>query len=137
MKIFNATNTISNELKLTLFAHPKAIENFPLDRRSSYTLFYFDKIYKIRDNILDYSDYLSKYFENNSDTKELKLTFKYATSIQALDMVMKLLFGFEDVLIPAGEYIQVLAFLEELSITIVILLELIMKMIRGERSKTV
>ena len=31
---------------------------------------------------------------------------------QALDVVMKLLFGLEDVVIPYEEYIQVLAFLE-------------------------
>ena len=103
------------ELKLTLFAQPKAIENFPLDKRSSYTLFYGDKIYKIRDNILDCSDYLSNYFESNLDIKELTLKFKYATSPKALDVVMKLLYGFEDVLIPNEEYIQVLAFLDELS----------------------
>ena len=108
-------NDISNELKLTLFIQPKAIENFPIATRSRYTLFYRDKIYKIRDNILDYSDYLSKYFETDSDITELTLKFKYATSLQALDVVMKLLFGFEDVPIPIEEYIQVLAFLEELS----------------------
>ena len=105
----------SNELKLTLFAQFKAVENFPVATRSRYTLFYSDQIYKIRDNILDYSDYLSKYFESNFDIKEMTLKFKYATSLQALDVVMKLLFGFEDVPIPIEEYIQVLAFLEELS----------------------
>ena len=100
MQSLNIINHISNELKLTLFVQPKAIENFPLDRRSSYTLSYFDKIYKIRENILDYSDFLSNYFENNPESKELTLTFKYATSAKALDVVMKLLFGFKDVLIP-------------------------------------
>ena len=115
MQISNIINDISNELKLTFSAQPKAAENFPLATRSSYTLFYCDKIYKIRENILDYSDYLSNYFETNINTKELTMKFKYATSIQALDIVMKLLFGFEDVLIPNEEYIQVLAFLEELS----------------------
>ena len=115
MQILNIINDISNELKWTLFIQPKAAENFPLDKRSSYTLLYSDKIYKIRESILDYSDYLSNYFETNINTKEMTLTFKYATSIQALDVVMKLLFGFKDVLIPNEEYIQVLAFLEELS----------------------
>ena len=105
----------ANQLKLTLFVQPKAGENFPLATRNSYTLLYSDKIYKARDNILDYSDYLSNYFENNFDTKEMTLKFKYATSIQALDVVMKLLFGFKDVLISYEEYIQILAFLEELS----------------------
>ena len=114
MQISNI-HDISNELKLTLFTQPKAIENFPSATRSSYTLIYSEKIYKIRDNVLDYSDYLSKYFEANIDTKDLTLTFKYATSLQGLDVVMKLLFGLEDVLIPNEEYIQVLALLEELS----------------------
>ena len=115
MQILNIINDISNELKLTLFIQPKAAENFPLATRSSYTLLYSDKIYKIRENILDYSDYLSNYFEININTKEMTLKFNYATSIQALDVVMKLLFGLEDVLVPNEEYIQVLAFLEELS----------------------
>ena len=115
MQISNIINDISSELKLTLFVQARAAENFPLATRSSYTLFYLDKIYKVRESILDYSDYLSNYFETNSDTKELKFTFKYATSIKALDVVMKLLFGVEDVLVPNEEYIQVLAFLEELS----------------------
>ena len=114
METINIISNISN-LNLTLFVQPKAAENFPLNKRSSYTLFYGDKIYKIRDNILDYSDYLSNYFESNLDTKELTLAFKYATSVQALDVVMKLLFGLKDVLIPNEEYVQVLAFLEELS----------------------
>ena len=115
MQISNIINDISNELKLTLFTQPKAAENFPLATRSSYTLLYCDKIYKARDNILDYSDYLSNYFESNLDTKELTLKFKYATSTQALDVIMKLLFGLKDVIIPNEEYIQVLAFLDALS----------------------
>ena len=115
MQISNIINDISNELKLTLFPQHKAAENFPLATRSSYTLLYSDKIYKARESILDYSEYLSNYFENNLDAKELTLKFKYATSLQALDVVMKLLFGLKDVLIPNEEYIQVLAFLEELS----------------------
>ena len=98
MQALTILDDVSDELKLTLFIQAKAIENFPSDKRSSFSLFYYDKIYKIRDNILDYSDYLSHYFEIN-DTKELTLKFKYATSLQALDVVMKLLFGFENVLI--------------------------------------
>ena len=43
----------------------------------------------------------------------MALTFKYATSIQDLDVVMKFLFGVEDVLIPNEECTQVLAFIEE------------------------
>ena len=105
----------ANELKLTFLAQLKAAENFPVATRSRYTLFYHDKIYKAKESILDYSDYLSKYFETDSDIKELTLKFKYAISLQALDIVMKLLFGFEDVPIPTEEYIQVIALLEELS----------------------
>ena len=115
MQISKIIDDISNELKLTLFIQARAAENFRLATRSRYTLFYSDKIYKARESILDYSDYLSNYFETDSGIKELTLKFKYATSFQALDIVMKLLFGFKDVPIPNEEYIQVLAFLEELS----------------------
>ena len=108
MQISNIINDISNELKLTLFIQARAAENFPLAKRSSDTLLYSDKIYKARESILDYYEYLSNYFESNFDTKELTLKFKYPTSIQALDVVMKLLFGLKDVLIPNEEYIQVL-----------------------------
>ena len=108
MQISKIIDDISNELKLTLFIQAKAAENFPLATRSLYTLFYSHKIYKARESILDYSDYLSKYFETDSDIKELTLKFKYATSIQALDIVMKLLFGLKDVLIPNEEYIIII-----------------------------
>ena len=116
MQISNTIYDIPNELKLTLFIKARAAEEYFLsDKISSYTLFYSDKIYKVRESILNYSDYLSNYFKTDPGSKELTLKFKYATSIQALDIVMKLLFGFKDVLIPNNEYIQVLAFLEELS----------------------
>ena len=115
MQISNTLDNNSDELKLTMFIYSKAVENFPLDKRGSYSLIFSNKIYKIRENILDYSDYLSHYFEANLDIKELTLTFNYATSIEALDIVMKLLFGFNDVIIPNEEYIQVLAFIYELS----------------------
>ena len=115
IEISNTNNIISNQLKLTLFICPKAVENFPLDKRGQYSLSYSGKIYKFRDNILAYSEYLSNYFGNNINfSKDLALKFKYAISLQALDIVMRLLFGFEDVVIPNEEYIQVLAFMEEL-----------------------
>ena len=44
----------------------------------------------------------------------MTLKFKYASSIQDLDVVMKLLFGAEDVHIPNEECIQVLALIKEL-----------------------
>ena len=108
-------DNVLDELKLTLFVYPKAVDNFPIDRRARYSLLYSNMIYKIRDNILDYSAYLSYYFEANPNAKELILEFKYATSPQALNVVMKLLCGFKEVHIPNEEYIQVLAFIEELS----------------------
>ena len=115
MEISNNNNIISNQLKLTLFICPKAIANFLSDKRGQYSISYLGKIYKFTDNTLLYSEYLSNYFGNNLNvTKELTLKFKYATSLQALDLVMRLLFGFEDVVIPNEEYIQVLAFMEEL-----------------------
>ena len=115
MQISTLFSNFSEDLKFTLFVNSKAGENFSIDKRGRYSLTYRTKLYKIRDYVLDYSDYLSNYFENNPNTNELKLEFKYATSVQALDVVMRLLFGFEDVLIPNQEYIEVIAFIEELS----------------------
>ena len=58
-----------NQLKLTLFVQAKAAENFPLATWTSYTFFYDEKIYKIRENILDYSDYILNYFETNLEAR--------------------------------------------------------------------
>ena len=71
----------------------------------------------LRNDVLDYSDYLLQYFATKPQASELALQFKYATSIKAYDTVMKLLLGFKDVYIPNGGYIQILAFIEELSNT--------------------
>ena len=104
-----------DDLQLTLYLQDEPEENFPNDKKGSCYLKYQDTSYKIRKNVLDYSQYLFHCLENNPNTAELALKFKYATSIKAYDIAMKLLFGFKDVHIPNNEYIQILAFIEELS----------------------
>ena len=117
MEFANMIITYSDDIKLTLYLQNKPEENFPHDKKGRYSLKYQDTSYRIRNGVLDYSDYLSQYFETNPNTSELALEFKYATNIKAYDTVMKLLFGFKDVHIPNDEYIQILAFIEELSNT--------------------
>ena len=107
--------TYPDDIKLTLYLQNKPEENFPNDKKGRYSLKYQDTSYRIRNGVLDYSDYLFQYIEKNSQVSELALEFKFATSIKAYDIVMKLLFGFKDVHIPNNEYIQTLAFIEELS----------------------
>ena len=104
-----------DDLKVTLYSQNKPEENFPIGRRGRYSLKYQGKSYSIRNDVIDYSDYLFTYFETKSEECELVLEFKFATSIKAYHIVMKLLFGFKDVHIPNNEYVQILAFLEELS----------------------
>ena len=109
--------TYPDDLKLTLYLQNNPEENFPYDKKSRFCLKYKDTFYKIRNGVLDYSEYLFQYLEKNLHTNELDLEFKYATSIKAYNIVMKLLFGFKDVHVPNDEYIQILAFIEELSNT--------------------
>ena len=106
-----------DDLKVTLYLQDKAEENFPNDKKGRYSLKYQDTSYKIRNGVLYYSEYLFQYFETNSHVNELVLEFKFATSIKAYEIMIKLLFGFGNVPIPNDEYIQILAFIEELSNT--------------------
>ena len=117
MEFANMLITYPNDLKVTLYSQDKPEENFPNDKKGRYSLKYQDTTYKIRNGVLDYSDYLFQYFETNSQAIEIALEFKFATSIKAYDIVMKLLFGFRNIPVPNNEYIQILAFIEELSIT--------------------
>ena len=115
MEFANMIITYPSDLKVTLYLQDKPEENFPNDKKGRYCLKYQGTSYKIRNAVLDYSDYLLQCFETNLNTYEINLEFKYATSIKAYNTVMKLLFGFKDVHIPNDEYIQILAFIEELS----------------------
>ena len=111
--------TINNQddLQLTLYLRDETEENLLNDKKDCYLLKYQRTSYKIRNDVLDYSDYLLQYFKTKPQGSELLLEFRYATSIKAYDTVMKLLLGFKDVYIPNEEYIQILAFIEELSNT--------------------
>ena len=60
---------------------------------------------------------LFQYFETNPNKGEFILEFKFSTNIKAYDILMKLLFGFKDVHILNDEYIQIFAFIKELSKT--------------------
>ena len=117
MEFANMITTNPDDLRVTLYSQEKPEENFPNDKKGRYSVKYQGTSYKIRNTVLDYSDYLSQCFEAKSQTSELALEFKFATSIKAYSLVMKLLFGFKDVHIPNNEYIQILAFIEELSNT--------------------
>ena len=117
MEFANMIITYSDDIKLTLYLQNKPEENFPHDKKGRYSLKYQDTSYRIRNGVLDYSDYLFQYFGTKSQASELVLEFKFATSIKAYDIVLKLLFGYKDVHIPNDEYIQILALIEELSNT--------------------
>ena len=104
-----------DDLQLTLYLQDEPEENFPNDKKGFCFLKYQDTSYKIRNSVLDYSQYLFQSLENNPNIAEFVLKFKYATSIKAYDIAMKLLFGFKNVHITNNEYIQIIAFIEELS----------------------
>ena len=67
--------------------------------------------------------------------EELQLILKYGQSFKAFDIVMKLLFGFKDVVVPEEEYIQVLAIIEELSISNIIMAAIDLKYIRNIKQR--
>jgi len=112
----DASTTLS-ALKLTLFEIPNADKNFPEDKWGSFTLIFENKKYKFQPYVLQFSEYLQKYFNENTNTQELQLKLKHGKNARALDLVMKLLFGFRDVVIPKEEYLQFLAIMEELQIS--------------------
>ena len=81
--------TYPNDTKVTLYSQDKLEENFPNDKKGRYCLKYQGTSYRIRNAVLDYSDYLLQCFETNLNTCEINLEFKYATSIKAYNTVMK------------------------------------------------
>ena len=103
-------------LKLALFSISGAEENFPVDEWGVFTLSFKNTKYQFQTYVLKYCKYLSNYFKLGSDNKQVILDLQYATSERALELVMKLLFGFKDVEIDEIECVQVLAILHEMGI---------------------
>ena len=109
-------NKSTEELRLSIGKTAGAEKNFPLDKNGMFTLKYRTKTYKFQPYVLINSKYLSSHFNQNSTIKDATADFKCAQSEQALDIVMKLLFGFAEVIVPREEYIQVLGIMYEMGI---------------------
>ncbi len=69
----------------------------------------------MRSSILDYSHVLSDLLQ--TETKlDLSDVLVHARNEEALDLVMRLVVGFKDVVVPERLYVQFYLFLDELSI---------------------
>ena len=115
MEFAKITINTNDDLQLTLYLQNETKEESLNNKTSHYSLNYQNTSYQITNDVSAYSEYLYRHFEINPQTIELALEFKFATSINAYHIVMKLLCGFENVHIPNDEYIQIMAFIEELS----------------------
>ena len=115
MEFAKITINTHDDLQLTLYLQNEPKEESLNNKTSHYSLNYQNTSYQITNDVSAYSEYLYRHFEINPQTIELALEFKFATSINAYHIVMKLLCGFENVHIPNDEYIQIMAFIEELS----------------------
>ena len=103
------------KLILNLYISPGAENNFPQDKLGTYSIKYGLKSYKFQAHVLSFSDFLCKHFDKKPNLKVLNLKLNYTQSEQALDLIMKLLFGFKEIIIPEQEYLDVLAIIYEMS----------------------
>ena len=103
--------SVVKAVKLTLFHFQFGENNFPQDKWGHFSLQYKKKKYQFQPYFISFSKYLSNHFTPKPGTKEIIVEFKYTQSENAMDLVMKLLFGFKEVEIPEKEYLEVLMLL--------------------------
>ena len=107
-------NETSGELKLCLFSYPEAENSFPIDELGNYTIKFCSSIYKGQGSVIKLSKYLTQAVKNKGNTQEIEVELKYGNNEKAFESVMKLLFGFREVVIPQDQYIDVFAIIDQL-----------------------
>jgi len=107
---------IEEAVKISFYYVPMAEENFPIDEMGAHSLTFQGKRYQFSPTVLRYSPFLMNQFKSIKAGEELNLSFKYGKSAQAFDLMMKLLSGFKEVVIPKKEYVQFLIILDELKV---------------------
>ena len=101
-------------INLTLCQIPHAEKHFPTDPLGDIILKFKSKSYKIQKYILRFSSILSRYFVETQKSNTYDLNLKYSESEEAVELVMRLLFGFKEVFIEKLICPDVLSILEEL-----------------------
>jgi len=102
------------EATLNICHSPLAEKTFPNHPQGSITIVFGSKRYKVRSSILDYSHVLSNLLQTETRL-DLSDVLVHARSEEALDLVMRLIVGFKDVVVPERLYVQFYLFLDELS----------------------
>ena len=104
----------SSDLKLCLFSYPEAESSFPEDEDGNYTITFGSSTYKSQRYVIKLSKYLTQAIKDKSNSKIIDVKLKYSDNEKAFEQVMKLLFGFKEVIIPHDQYIDVLAMIDQL-----------------------
>ena len=104
-----------NEIILALYYIPKAENNFPQDRMGEIIMNFKSHTYKFQKYVLHYSKVLKEIFSKESNLRNFDLGLTYADSMGAFDLIMKLLFGFKEVIIPKLFLVKCYCIIEELS----------------------
>jgi len=93
------------QVKLTLYHYLLAEQFFPSDPKGKLTASYGKQVYKCKNSVTDHSQILNEMLEQ--DTKvDLSHVLIRAKSEEALDLLMKLLVGFKDVVVPKSLWVQ-------------------------------
>ena len=114
-EIISSNNHKANEIILALHYIPKAENNFPQDRLGEIIMNFKNYTYKFQKYVLHYSKVLKEIFSKESNLRNFDLGLTYVDSMEAFDLIMKLLFGFKEVIIPKLFLVKCFCIIEELS----------------------
>ena len=104
----------TEQILLTLFNNDHAQTAYSLGM-GGFTLKFKNKTFKIQDMCFLFSTYIAKFFQTHADKTELVLDSLLPNiDIGTMESIVKLLWGFKDVLVMHNHSIQLLIVLEKL-----------------------
>ena len=100
--------------EFTLHVNPNCDDEFPIDKAGELSLTYAGKQYKFKKEYIKYSKLLQDLLESDEHLDNFTLGYEY--SPEAFRIVMKILYGFKDVIISDQRLLQVYSIIEEMGI---------------------
>ena len=100
--------------EFTLHVNPNCDNEFPIDKAGEVSLIYGRKQYKFKKEYIKYSKFLQNLLQAHGHIHNFTLEYEY--SPEAFLIVMKLLYGFKNVIISNQWLMQVYSIIEEMGI---------------------
>ena len=112
--MFQSIQNLSTGLKFYLLQDLQAENSFPIDKLGNFRFKYKTTTYQVQGYVIKQSRYLMQAFKDKNDNLDVEINLKSGESEIVFGVIMKLLFGFKEVVLPKEYYIEFYEMFNEL-----------------------